>query len=55
MKQKKKKNDSAICVRGEDQYKHFKTDKIAKDDIDHDAYQHLLELNNHYNKIIRKN
>ena len=55
MKQLKSKNDSAICIRGEDKHKNFKTDKVAKDDFDHEAYQHLLELNNHYNKTIRKN
>ena len=55
MKQLKSKNDSAICVRGEDKYKNFKTDQVAKDDFDHEAYQHLLVLNNHYNETIRKN
>ena len=55
MKQLKSKNDSAICVRGEDTYKNFKTDKVAKDDFDHEAYQNLLALNNRYNEIIRKN
>ena len=55
MKQLKSKNDSAICVRGEDKYKNFKTDKVAKDDFDHAAYQHLLLLNDHYNETIRKN
>ena len=55
MKQLKSKNDSAICVRGEDKYKNFKIDQVAKDDFDHEAYQHLLVLNNHYNETIRKN
>ena len=55
MKQLKSKNDSAICVRGEDKYKNFKTDQVAKDDFDHEAYQYLIELNNHYNETIRKN
>ena len=44
MKQLKSKNDSAICVRGKDTCNNFKTDKVAKDDFDHEAYQHLLEL-----------
>ncbi len=55
MKQLKSKNDSAICVRGQDKYKNFTKDKLAKDDFDHEAYKYLLELNNHYNKTIRKN
>ena len=55
IKQLKSKNDSAICVRGEDTYKNFKNDKVAKDDFDHEAYQHLIELNSHYNETIRKN
>ena len=48
MKQLKNKNDSAICVRGEDKFNNFKTDKIAKTDFDYASYEHLLELNNQY-------
>ena len=55
MKQLKSKNDSAICVRGKDLYNNFKTDQVAKNDFDHEAYQHLLELNKHYNETINKN
>lgn len=48
MKQLKNKNDSAICVRGEDKFNNFKIDKIAKTDFDYTAYGNLLNLNNQY-------
>ena len=54
MKQLKSNNDSAILVRGEDIYKNFKTDIIAKNDFDDDGYERLLERNEHYNKTIRE-
>ena len=54
MKQLKSDNDSAILVRGEDIYKNFKTDIIAKNDFDDDGYERLLERNEHYNKTIRE-
>ena len=34
-------------------YNNFKTDKVAKEDFDYEAYQHLIELNNHYIETIR--
>ena len=54
MKQLKSDNDSALLVRGEDIYKNFKTDIIAKNDFDDDGYERLLERNEHYNKTIRE-
>ena len=48
MKQLKNKNDSAICVRGEDKFNNFKIDKIAKTDFDYTAYGNLLDLNKQY-------
>lgn len=54
MKQLKSNNDSALLVRGEDIYKNFKTDIIAKNDFDDDGYKRLLERNEHYNKTIRE-
>ena len=50
----KSNNDSALLVRGEDIYKNFKTDIIAKNDFDDDGYERLLERNEHYNKTIRE-
>ena len=44
----KNKNDSAICVRGEDKFNNFKIDKIAKTDFDYTAYGNLLDLNKQY-------
>ena len=48
MKQLKNRDDSAICVRGEDNFKNFQIDKIAKNDFDYDAYENLLKLNDQY-------
>ena len=54
MKQLKNKNDSAICVRGEDNFKNFQIDKIAKNDFDFDTYEYLLKLNKKYIQIQNK-
>tara|TARA_Y100000590_G_scaffold426162_1_gene534929 strand:- start:291 stop:1070 length:780 start_codon:yes stop_codon:yes gene_type:complete len=55
MKQLNSKNDSAICVRGEDTHKNFKENTVAKEDFDNQEYANLLKLNQHYNKTIRNN
>ncbi len=54
MKQLKSNNDSALLVRGVDNYKNFKIDIVAKNDFDDDGYARLLERNEHYNKTIRE-
>ena len=55
MQQLKSDNDSAILVRGKDNYNNFKIDVVAKNDFDDDGHERLLERNEHYNKTIREN
>ena len=55
MQQLKSDNDSAILVRGKDNYNNFKIDVVAKNDFDNDGHERLLERNEHYNKTIREN
>ena len=54
MKQLKSDNDSAILLRGKDDYNNFKMDIVAKNDFDDDGHERLLERNEHYNKTIRE-
>ena len=54
MQQLKSDNDSAILVRGIDDYNNFKMDIVAKSDFDNDGHDRLLERNEHYNKTIRE-
>ena len=54
MQQLKSDNDSAILVRGKDNYNNFKIDVVAENDFDNDGYERLLERNEHYNKTIRE-
>ena len=54
MKQLKSDNDSALLVRGVDNYKNFNMDIVAKNDFDEEGYERLLERNEHYNKTIRE-
>ncbi len=55
MKQLKSNDDSAICVRGEDNFNNFKKDIIAKEDFDEEGHKRLLERTEHYEKTIREN
>ena len=50
MKQLKNKNDTAICVRGKDNFKFYKEDKPAKVDIDYEALDYFKELDRQYKK-----
>ena len=50
MKQLKNKNDTAICVRGKDDFKFYKKDKPAKIDIDYEALDYFKELDRQYKK-----
>ena len=56
MKQLKSDNDSAILVRGKDNFNNFKIDVVAKNDFDDDGYERLLEEMNiiikQYEKIV---
>ena len=50
MKQLKNKTDTAICVRGKDNFKYYKEDKPAKVDIDYEALDYFKELDRQYKK-----
>ena len=52
LKQLKSKDDSALCVRGEDNYNYYKKDVIAKENFDIKGHQRLIELTEHYKKTI---
>ena len=53
LKQLKSKDDSALCVRGEDNYNYYKKDVIAKENFDIKGHQRLIERTEHYKKTIR--
>ena len=55
LKQLKSKDDSALCVRGEDNYNYYKKDVIAKENFDIKGHQRLIERTEHYKKTIREN
>ena len=55
LKQLKSKDDSALCVRGEDNYNYYKKDVIAKKNFDIKGHQRLIERTEHYEKTIREN
>ena len=50
MKQLKNKNDTAICIRGKDNFKFYKDDIPAKADIDYEALDYFKELDRQYKK-----
>ena len=50
VKQTKHNNDSAICVRGFDQYNNFKIDKLATKDLDPIALEKFIILDKLYKK-----
>ena len=50
MKQLKNKNDTAICIRGKDNFKFYKDDIPAKVDIDYEALEYFKELDRQYKK-----
>ena len=52
LKQLKSKDDSALCVRGEDNYNYYKKDIIAKENFDIKGHQRLIERTEHYKKTI---
>ena len=54
LKQLKSKDDSALCVRGEDNYNYYKKDVIAKENFDIKGHQRLIERTEHYKKTIRE-
>ena len=54
LKQLKSKDDSALCVRGEDNYNYYKKDVIAKENFDIKGHQRLIERTEHYKKTIRQ-
>ncbi len=54
LKQLKSKDDSALCVRGEDNYNYYKKDVIAKKNFDIKGHQRLIERTEHYEKTIRE-
>ena len=54
LKQLKSKDDSALCVRGEDNYNYYKKDVIAKENFDIKGHQRLIERTEHYEKTIRE-
>ena len=54
LKQLKSKDDSALCVRGEDNYNYYKKDIIAKENFDIKGHQRLIERTEHYKKTIRE-
>ena len=55
LKQLKSKDDSALCVRGEDNYNFYKKDVIANENFDIKGHQRLIERTEHYKKTIREN
>ncbi len=55
LKQLKSKDDSALCVRGKDNYNFYKKDVIAKENFDMKGHQRLIERTEHYKKTIREN
>ena len=54
LKQLKSKDDSALCVRGEDNYNYYKKDVIAKENFDIKGHQRLIERTEHYKKTIKE-
>ena len=55
LKQLKSKDDSALCVRGKDNYNFYKKDVIAEENFDIKGHQRLIERTEHYKKTIRVN
>ena len=49
-KQLKNEKDTAICVRGNDEFNHFLKDEPAKVEIDFDALERFKELDKQYKK-----
>ena len=50
IKQLKNEKDTAICVRGNDEFNHFLKDEPAKVEIDFDALERFKELDKQYKK-----
>ncbi len=55
LKQLKSNDDSAVCVRGTDNYNYYKKDIIAEQNFDLKGHQRLIERTEHYKKTIREN
>ena len=54
IKQLKNEKDTAICVRGNDEFNHFLKDEPAKVEIDFDALERFKELDKQYKKQLHK-
>ena len=55
MKQLKRDDDTAMLVRGVDNYQHFKQDAPAETDLDPDALRKFEKLNQKYKEIVASN